>query len=59
LPGILFGSAGKIFRQQYWNVEYSKIERLALRHGTLISRPIFGKRIRFCNSSEFQFGDLA
>jgi hypothetical protein len=45
LPGILFGGTGKIFRRQYWNVEYSRIERWAL--------------ISFCNSSEFEFGDLA
>ena len=59
LPGILFSGTGKIFRLQYWNIEYSKIERLALRYGALIWWPIFGKCMRFCNSSEFEFGDLA
>jgi hypothetical protein len=30
LPGILFGVSCKIFRQQYWNLEYSEIECCAL-----------------------------
>jgi hypothetical protein len=32
LPGILFGGTGKIFRKQYWNLEYIRIE-VALAEG--------------------------